>query len=227
MPPKPCPTRLQRLIDDDPQTLRQILGALKDRRQNKGPATYAFQSMSRVTIDLTDYSVRVRNELELALKESDLPTDLDLIHECPVCHVLFWAGRVDKEACPNHAERWRKNKQRQRKKLDAEKQEAQRKEAQLARELNQLSRTAVALLNAIVFGGSHIFYEIDYDAWVELKDDPAVRRVTNTEIVRLTLNMMVRRGYLRHVHQGDHDQDHYFPEQHLVKAWTELHRKLG
>jgi hypothetical protein len=225
MPPKPCPNRLKRLIADEPHTLKLILHALRDRRQNKGAETFPIQSMSQVTLDFTDYSVTVRSELALALKEIDLPADLDLIHECPICHDLFWAGRIDKEACDKHAEQWRKSRQRRKEKAIAAIQAAERADAQLRKELQSLSPTAVALLNAIVIGGEKVFYKIDEAAWRELKNHPAVRRVPPFRIVHRTLTMMVNRGYLRHnPHRDDFHKDYYFPEQHLVEAWTEIRR---
>ncbi len=119
MPPKLCPPRLRRLIAeanekpiDTTHPLRLILRALKDKSQNKGPDTLPLPSMSLVTINLTDYSVTVRNELALALKEIYPPNRINLIRECRKCSLLFWAGRVDKVVCDKHTEQWRKSKQR-------------------------------------------------------------------------------------------------------------------
>jgi len=181
--------------------------------------------LSRVTINLTDFSVEVRNELALALMEVDPPNKIALIRECRICNGVFWAGRADKVACDRHAGQWRKSEQRRKGKAEAKKQAAERKDAQLKKALRGMSRTAVALLNAIVFGKQRVFYKIDHAAWDELDDNPSVLRVPNRRIVRRTLTMLVDRKYLTHQPQDDPLDDLYFPEQHLIKAWTEMHQK--
>lgn len=227
MPPKRCPVRLQRLIDranesSKPHALTLILRAIQDRRQNKGPETVVVESMSQVTVNLTDYSVTVRNELDLALAEIDPPDKIDLIRECRVCGHLFWAGRVDKVVCNKHAEQWRKSKQRSKKKADEAKAEKEATERKIKKELEGMSNTAVAVLNAIVFAGERVFYKIDFKAWEELDENPSVRRVPNRRIVRRTLTMLVDRGYLTHEEQGDPLDDYYLPRKKLLDYWDEV-----
>ena len=182
MPSKPCPRLLQRLIDranesSKPHALTLILRAIQDRRQNKGPETVVVESISQVTINLTDYSVTVRNELDLALREIDPADKIDLIRECRVCGHLFWAGRVDKEVCGKHAELWRKRNQRQKKEEEKAKATQLAIEAERRKVLKTLSRTAAAVLNAIILDGNRVFHRIDNEAAVELKENPSVRRV--------------------------------------------------
>jgi len=205
--------------------LRLILRALQDKRQNRGLATLAVQSQSQVTINLTDYKVTVRSELAFALSEVNPPEGMHLIRECPVCRWVFWAGRDDKKTCDKHAEKERKRKQRQNKKAEAKQQAAERKDAELKKALHGLSRTAIALLNAIVIGGKRTFNKIDFAAWKELDDDPSVQRVPPFRIVRNTLNMLVKRGYLDHVPKDDPDHDLYIPEPRIMKAWSEIRRE--
>lgn len=222
MPPKPCPKRLERLIATDPTVLRPILRALQDRRQKKGPETFAVESPSRVTMNLDNYSVTVRSELALALAEIDSPNIVELIRECAVCQVIFWAGRIDKQACDRHVGQRRKGKQRRKQKEEqakAGKQVAERQRAQLKEEsVKGLSRTAVALLNAIVIKGHRIFYEIDNEAWSELKQIPGFR-VPQRYVIRRTLTMLVHRGYLRHDERAESHEDRYEPRQKLIDLW--------
>jgi hypothetical protein len=230
MPPTPCPRRLQKLIDrvnkqstSESHALRQILRAVQDRRKNKGPDTYAVNLDSTVTINLIDYSFSVRNELALALSEIDPPDKIDLIRECRVCNDLFWAGRDDKVVCDRHAEQWRKKNQRDRQKKDQARAKKEVEESKITKELEGMSRTAVALLNAIVFAKQRVFYKIDYEAWVELDENPLVRRVPNRRIVRQTLTMLVNRGYLTHEPQDDPLDDYYLPRKKLLDRWKPTH----
>lgn len=223
MPPKLCPTRLRRLIAeangkpiDTSHPLRLILRALKDKSQNKGPDTLPLQSMSLVTINLTDYSVTVRNELAIAIKEIDPPDRINLIRECQKCPLLFWAGRVDKVACDKHAEQWRKSKQRTKQKAEQAQAEKEASERRIRKELKGMRRTAVALLNAIVIGKERVFWKIDNEAYIYLKQSPLVRRVSNERIVRQTLKMLVDRGYLSHEPHGNPREDRYFASKKLL-----------
>lgn len=230
MPPTPCPARLKRLIaraneSDKPHALRLILRALRDKQQNKGPDTFAVESPSRVTIDLTNYSTTVRTELADALAEIDPPDKIHLIRECRICALVFWAGRDDKQACDKHAEQWRKSEQRRRKREEQAQEEKEAAERKIRKELRGMSRTTVALLNAIVFANQRVFYKIDYEAWVELDENPSVLRAPNRRIVRRTLTMLVDRGYLRHEPQDDPLEDYYLPQRKLLNHWAEIHRK--
>jgi hypothetical protein len=222
MPPKSCPKRLERLIATDPAVLRPILRALQDRRQKKGPETFAVESPSRVTINLDNYSVTVRSELALALAEIDSPDIVELIRECAVCQVIFWAGRIDKHACDKHVGQRRKGKQRQKEKVEQTKtgeQAAELKHAHLKEEaVKRLSPTAVALLNSIVIHGNRIFWKIDNQAYEELKQIPGFR-VPQRYIIRRTLTMLVDRGYLRHDERAESHEDRYEPRQKLIDLW--------
>jgi len=203
--------------------LRSILRALRHRQLNIGADTFAVESPSSVTINLVDYTVTVRSELAIALREIE-PSSLDLIRDCLKCRRLFWAGRIDKKVCDKDAGNWRKAKQRRRQRAEgrqAEQDAAERQHAQVKAEAaKRLSRTAVAVLNAIVIEGKRIFLEIDVAAWRELKANPLVQRPPNPHIVRRTLTMLVRRGYLRHIERaGQPRKDRYEPRQKLINLW--------
>src|SRR5262252_2445039 len=171
MPSKPCPPPLRRLIKSEnalpagePHPLRQILNAFKAKKQNKGPDTFAVKSISDVTINLTNCTVTVRNDLALALAQIDSPDTIDLIRECPIGAHLFWAGRTDKVACDAHVARWRQSEYRRKKK---ERQSDIRREnatAQLRKTITGLSRTAVALITVIMARSyqHRVFHEIDW-----------------------------------------------------------------
>jgi hypothetical protein len=184
-----------------------------------------LQTMSLVTINLTDYSVTVRNELALALGEIYPPARMNSIRECKCCPRLFWAGRIDKVVCDRHADQWRKSKQRIRNRADLAKAEREASERKIREELKGMSRTAVALLNAIVFANERVFWKIDNQAWSELKENPLVRRVPNRRIVRQTLTMLVDRDYLSHEEQGDPLDDYYLPRKKLLDHWSEIARE--
>ena len=79
-----------------------------------------------------------------------------------------------------------------------------------------MSRTAIAVLNAIVFGNEHVFWKIDNEAYIYLKQSPLVMRVPNRRIVRQTLTMLVDRGYLSHEPHGNPLEDQYFAEKKLL-----------
>jgi hypothetical protein len=223
MPPTRCPRRLQRLIDrankqstSESDALREILRAVQRKRQNKGPDTHAVDLVSTVTINLIDYRITTRNELASALKEIDPPDKIHLIRECQVCSHLFWAGRVDKVVCDKHAESWRKNKQRGSQRADQARATKEAAERKIKDELKGMSRTAVALLNAIVIGRQYIFHAIDNEAYIYLKQSPLVRRVPNDRIVRRTLKMLVDREYLSHEPRGNPKEDRYFASKKLL-----------
>jgi hypothetical protein len=221
MPPKRCPRYLKRLIADDPDSLRQILRAFQDRRQNKGAETLAMPSMSRVTINLTDLTVTVRTELELALAEISPLSIIDLIHECPVCKTLFWAGRADKVACNKHVERWRKRENRRNQKGKEAEVKTERAAAKLEKTIRGLSKTATALIIAIMARHCRLFHKIDQEASYEI-DEISWERVPSSYIVRQTLTMLVKRGYLEHRPSGNPFEDRYEPEDKLFELWAAM-----
>lgn len=218
MPPTRCPKRLQRLIDAEPHVFRLILRALQDRRQNKDLDTLVVDSVSQVRINLDNFKVTVRTELELALNEIDPPAAIHLIRECPECRCVFWAGRDDKKACGKHLGTIRKRKQRQKTKVEQAKTEEQVRAQRKEEVVRGLSRTAVALLNSIVIHGNRIFWEIDNQAWTELKQIPGFR-VPQRYVIRRTLTMLVDRGYLRHDERAESHEDRYEPRQKLIDLW--------
>ncbi len=231
MPPKQCPLRLQRLIKrenalpaSDPHPLRQILKAFQAKRQNKGPETFAVKFPSEVTINLTDCTVAVRNDLALALAEIDLPAMVDLIRECPIpiCRRLFWAGRADKVACDAHVGQWRKQEDRRKKKQTQAETDREREEARLRKTISRLSRTAVAVITVIMADRRRVFESIDNWACYYLRG--SVRKVPSRFIVRQTLTMLVKEGYLTYQADVDPDEDQYEPREKLINLWTEMHK---
>jgi ribosomal protein S27AE len=207
-------------MDTHPQVFRLILRAFQDRRQNKGLDTLVVDSPSQVRINLDNFKVTVRSELKVALDEIDPPSAIHLIRECPECGCVFWAGRNDKTACDKHRGTIRKRKQRQDKQAEREKTKEQLYAEQKEQAIKTFSRTAIAVLDAIVIGGNRVFNKIDYAVWFALKDDGSGRRVPNPHIVRGTLNMLVRRGYLTHNERaGRPREDEYEPRQKLIDLW--------
>lgn len=79
-----------------------------------------------------------------------------------------------------------------------------------------MSRTAIAVLNAIVFGNKHVFWKVDDEAYIYLKRSPLVRRMPNRRIVRQTLKMLVDRGYLSREPHGNPLEDQYLAEKKLL-----------
>jgi hypothetical protein len=213
------PLHLKRLIADDPAVVKSILRALKERRQNLGTDILAMRRMSRVTINLDDLTVEARSDLELALGETTPQTMIDLIRECVVCPTLFWAGRIDKVACDKHAARWRKRKQRRKEKAAratvAGRQHAERK----AEAIKGFSPTAVAILNAIAIGGERVFWKIDHAVFGDLEKNPSVKIVPQRHIVRRTINMLVRLGFLEHAERAEDYEDEYTPTPKLIDLW--------
>lgn len=232
MPPKPCPPRLKRLIKrvnagsaDEAHALRQILRAFHARRQNKGADTIAIQSLSEITINLTEYKVTVVSELAKALDEIDSWRVVDSIRECvhPTCSQIFWAGRADKEACDKHAQQWRKTRQRRKERENQAEAHARREEAQLKRTITRLSPTAHAVISAIMANQKRVFLNIDDSAASYLYG--TVLHVPSRYIVRQTLTMLVRRGYLDYFEDVNHNEDRYSPRQKLIDLWSSMQRK--
>jgi hypothetical protein len=236
MPPKSCPLHLQRLITrenalpaSDPHPLRQVLKAFQDRRRNKGSDTFAVQSLSEVTINLTDYTVTVRSELALALAEIDSPEMVDLIRECPTCKRLFWAGRADRMACDAHVGQWRQSEYRRNKKRTQAENQRERSEAQRRTMISKLSHTEVAVINAIMAHGMRVHWEIDDRAcyelrWLRERGKIRMERIPNNYIVRLILARLVRDEYLTHQPDVDPTEDRYEPEDELLGLWKDISR---
>lgn len=230
MPPKSCPLHLQRLIDrenalpaSDPHPLRQILKAFRARRQNKGPETVAVQSLSDATINLIDCTVTVRNDLALAFGDIDSPDTVDLIRACATCGDLFWAGRADRWTCSRHLMQWRQKEYRRKKKQSQAETKRERTEAQKRKTIASLSRTAVALITAIMVGGYRVYWEIDNQACYYLRQIP-VKKVPSNRIVRRTLTMLVKQGYLTYSPNVDPTEDRYEPDDELTDFWREIQR---
>ncbi|MEA2205189.1 MAG: hypothetical protein QOE77_1965 [Blastocatellia bacterium] len=212
----------------EPNPLKQLLKAFHAKKQGKGLPSVAVTSLSQVTVNLADYSVRVRSELELALQEIDLPNMVDLIRECPVatCGRLFWVGRSDKTACDEHGELWRKRENRRDKKerkSEAKRTESlNRREEEAKKALGEMSKTAMAIIRVImgVSERPRLFWEIDW--WVAYQHREGGEVIRSTKVVRQTINKLVKDGYLTYAESAEADEDRYEPRQKLVDLWPEL-----
>jgi hypothetical protein len=232
MPPTRCPARLRRLIAQaneksnvQSHPLRLILRALHAWRQNKGPETLPLELPSQVTINLTDYSVTVRNELDLALKEVYPPSKIDLIRVCRICNDLFWAGRADKVVCDKHVELWRKRENRRKeKKRETEAKQVQaskQKQEEAKKTLSEMSRTAISVIRAVMRSPyPRLFEYIDHLSSAELRNSDEL--VRSTKVVRQTMNKLVRDGYLEYSESAERRNDRYDPTQKLRDLWADL-----
>lgn len=233
MPPTPCPERLRRLIDrlnkesgDEARVLRLILAAIQNKRQNnKGPDTYVVNLPSTITIDLTDYSFHIRNELADALADIDPPELIERIRECVVCKCLLWAGRADKVACDKHVDRWRKREHRrdikQRKAVAATK----RRKQKATETFDQMNRTAQSIIRAIM-SGARKFTSIDGYSWHDFYDDDLLPR--STLVVRRVTHKLYKDGFLTYHESADRrdrygfsPNDYYYPTPKLTELWND------
>lgn len=230
MPPVLCPERLRKFIErvnreggDEAHVFREILRTIQRRRQNKtGQETYVAKLHSTITVNLTDYSSHIRNELADALAEIDPPNLIERIRECPVAHCghLFWAGRDDKKACNNHGGRVRKANNRrdikQRKSVAA----AKRRTEAARTTLGEMSPTAVLVIRAMMTKErSRLFWEIDWWAAYFCRD--LGETIRSTRVVRLTINKLVKDGYLEYSESANPEEDRYDPTQKLMDLWND------
>lgn len=123
----PCPSRLKELIalanlepdSETRKTLQAIARAFQAKRAKSktAPAFIEIQTQNALKLHLVDVRIGlIREEIELALREVEPPSNIGLIRECTVCPEIFWAGRDDTVACSlRHAERWGKREQRRKK----------------------------------------------------------------------------------------------------------------
>lgn len=238
MPPKACPLHFQRLIDrfneqpSESNPIKQILKAFRDKKQGKSTDTVTVKGLSQITINLVNFKTTLRDELELALLEIDLPNLADLIRECPVrdCGRMFWVGRDDKRVCDKHVDRWRQREYRRNKKekeAEAEQAEAANRKGEKAREaLSKLSPTAIEVIRAMMRPERpRLFWDIDW--WVAYGHRQSDDVTRSTIVVRRTINKMVKDGYLTYSESAEPDEDRYEPKQKLVNLWDEMRRKSG
>jgi hypothetical protein len=182
-----------------------------------------------------DYSFRIRNELASALEDIDPPDLIDRIRECPVsyCGELFWAGRTGragKKACNKHVDLWRKRENRkdikQRKSAAASK----RRKEEATKTLDQMNRTALSVISAIIVSGAHKFSTIDGESWHDFYHDDLLPR--STLVVRRVTHKLHKDGYLdfyesadRRDRYGFSPNDRYYPTQKLIKLWNDSRPK--
>lgn len=234
MPPTRCPERLRKLIDrlnresgDEAHVLRKILSAIQNKRQNnKGPEAYVVNLDSKITISLTDYSFHIRNDLADALADIDPPELIERIRYCPVCNCLFWAGTSRKKACDKHGDRVRKANNRreinQRKKAAATKSKKQ----EATKTLDQMNRTALSVIRAVMVSKARKFSTIDVESWHDFYNDDLLPR--STLVVRRVTHRLHKDGYLdfyesadRRNRYGFSPNDRYSPTQKLIDLWND------
>jgi hypothetical protein len=221
--------RLNKEGGDEAHVLREILAAIqKFRQNNKAPNTYRAKLPSAITVDLTDYTSHIRNELAEALADIDPPDLIDRIRECPVSHCgdLFWAGRGDKKACDKHVAGWRKTQNRrdikQRKTVAATK----RRKQKATETFDQMNRTAQSVIRAIMASGARKFTTIDGYSWHDFNDDDLLPR--STWVVRNVTHSLYKDGYLtyhesaeRRDRRGFSNDDRYYPTPKLTELWND------
>ena len=221
---------------EDNDVLRLIARAFRAKRQRKGSKRpIKIESRSEVTISLEDGHVTASNELALALDQIEPASKIHLIRECPVCSPIFWAGRSDAEACPEHSATWRKRKHRRKRTAqvaERAKQRAKRKEKQTEESL-KLSRTTAAILYAIDEQcrtwksiDDHVYSSLRKKRRKYRESPPGIYR---TATVKRSLKMLVERGYLTYTGANDY----YAPteklkryERELAEAWATLEQSV-
>jgi hypothetical protein len=238
MPPKPCPERLRKLIDrlnkesspearEEMRVLRLILQAIRKHKQGKGAATYGVDLPSKITINLTDYSFHIRNELASALEDIDPPDLIDRIRECPVsnCNSLFWAGTSQKKACDKHGDLWRKRENRRDIKQRKTEAATKRRKAQATEAFDQMNRTAQSVIRAIM-SGARKFTTIDDYSWHDFNDDDLLPR--STLVVRRVTHRLYKDGFLTYHESADRrdrygfsPNDYYYPTPKLTELWND------
>jgi len=222
--------RVNELPPTEPNPLKQILKAFQGKRQGKSPDTVVVSSASDLEINLVDYRVSVRSEMELALQEIDLSNLADLIRECPMerCGRLFWIGRLDKKACDRHVGLLRKRKNRRVKKeteAEAKRIEAANREEEDAWEaLSGMSKTAIDVISAIMAVPERPRFFWDIDWWVAHEHRKNGEVTRSTKVVRQTINKLVKDGYLTYHESAEPKDDRYEPRNKLDIVWAAILR---
>jgi hypothetical protein len=243
MPPTRCPERLRKLIErlnnessdesrEEARVLREILRDIQKYRQSKkGQDTYVAKLPSTITIDLTDYTSIIRNELAEALADVDPPDLIARIRECPIsyCNRLFWAGRTGragKKTCDKHVDLWRQREYRRNKKQAETRAAAKRAQDEARKTLSEMKRTAQSVIRAIMVSDAREFGEIDGALWQEFYHDDMVPR--STWIVRNVTHKLYRDGYLDYHESADSRDrrgfsiyDRYTPTRKLINLWND------
>src|ERR1043166_9244070 len=235
MPPAPCPERLQKRLSRlnqensvEAQHIRGILRAI----QSKSAEPYSVKLPSTITVDLTDFSVRIHNELTDALKAFDPPELIHRIKECPVCPDLYWAGREDKAACDKHVDRWRQRKYRDEKRKRERAAADQQRRDEATEILRALSKAKRAVIRAIMGKDASDFYEIDVAVWHEYNDAGILPR--SKLVIRRSTHRLYRDGYLEYRESADRLEstdrrtrrkvspyDRYTPTRKLIDLWAD------
>ena len=197
---------------------RKILSAIQNKRHNdKAPETYVVNLDSKITINLTDYSFHIRNDLADALADIDPPELIERIRYCPVCNCLFWAGTSRKKACDKHGDRVRKANNRRELKQNKEAAANRRRKEQAVTTLDGMTRTARAVIY-VIMAGARSFGRIDVESSHEPWDDHEF--IPSTNVIRKVTHKLHKDGYLDYFESADHfRQDRYYPTQKLIDLW--------
>jgi hypothetical protein len=227
MPSSPCPERVRKIIKRlnqesgvEAHHLKSILQAIRNKQQEP----YVVKLPSTITINLADFSDRIRHPLSDVLSAIDPPDLIERIRECPVCHDLYWAGRKDKAACDKHVERWRKRENRRDIKKREEAADAKRKRDEARETLAAMTTTARSVIRAIMVSDARLFGDIDGACWHQFHNDDRVPR--STEIVRNVTHRLHKDGYLDYFESAERPdrrgfsvEDRYTPTRKLIDLW--------
>lgn len=214
--------RVNREGGDEAHVLRKILSEIQKRRQGKGQETYVVKLQSTITINLTNYTSHIRNELADALADIEPPDLIERIKECPEPHCLsfFWAGRDDKKACDKHVGRLRKRNNRREIKKRENTAAVELRKAEAEKTLAAMSMTAQSVIRVIMARKVRSFGRIDVESSHELYDSGEVIR--STKIVRQVTHKLMKDGYLEYRESADHPrEDRYIPTQKLIDLWND------
>jgi len=187
-------------------SLRSIARAFLARRRGESDARAFIQITGHHTIKLNLEARMVEfseDELTLAFEQIEPPSRIDLIRECPICSLIFWAGRSDKETCgPEHSGVWRKREQR-RKDRERKEERAKERAKRIKRRANankpfKLSKTTATILDA-VDDRNRTFKTIDDYCNLHLRKhkysrSPGVYRTVN---VTRGLKLLTELGFLQ------------------------------
>jgi DNA-binding MarR family transcriptional regulator len=187
--------------------LQAIARAFRAKRQGKpAPSVIQIEIQQLITVSLSDGAVQTpRSEIETALDEIDPPRNIDLVRECPKCLEIFWAGRMDKEACDQHVSWWGKREWRRKGKEKAERRaEAKARRAKSKARLDKpLSPTSLMVLDAIA-NQQHLFESIDYHCFWELNRRKRFKGTKYSKpAVQECLKLLVDAGYIDSTERED------------------------
>ena len=231
MPPVPYPERLKKFIErinreggDEARVFRIILSEIEKQRRGKGQHNYPVKLQCTITINLTDYSANIRSDLADALAEIDPPELIERIRECPVAHCghLFWAGTSRKKACDKHGDRVRQANYRREIKDRKTAAQAKRRKQEVKTTLDEMKRTARAVIAAVMVARKRKFQKIDVETSHILWDLHGF--IPSTLVIRNVTHKLHKDGYLDYFPSAENGfaiEDQYYPTQKLIDLWND------